>query len=638
MEGAWTLDGSRLSYRFDDGLVIHPTAREIWAAEFAGSRIACGRAIYSSPSSNIPNLGFSRIPADIILRVQGSLISGLFVDLIARVETSIIPLPSSHVPVVQDQLIESGWWYPIDIDAVEALIAELRVNGIPTLGQISLGQFIGLRRLTHISRNVLDQAQTDPASTLHSFSHKNVPIEGLVARLYDYQCDGIEFLRLVAGQGLGCILGDEMGLGKTLQVIALLQVEKTARRTPSLVVAPATLLENWRREFSIFAPQLRVGIHAGAERAGIKDRLSSFEVVITSYETAVRDEPLLTSIRWNIVALDEAQNIKNPTAQRTRAVKALDRRVSIAVTGTPVENRLSDLWSVSNFVLPSLLGSLKDFEREFENSTDDASRLAPLVAPILLRRKVSEVAQDLPPRIDIPQTIPMTHDMAIAYERIRMEAVAEYGAAANLVALQRLRMFCAHPRLVGLWEGFPLVAMPKYQRLVEILEEIIACEEKALIFSTYNGMADFFIQDLPSRFPGAYFNYIDGRIPVPRRQPMVDNFSEHDGGGALILNPKAAGVGLNITAANHVIHYNPEWNPAVEDQASARAYRRKQTRPVTIHHLFHSDSLEEVMMDRLKLKRAIADGALTGHGGNATSADVLRALSISPLTHRGEVE
>ncbi len=181
------------------------------------------------------------------------------------------------------------------------------------------------------------------------------------------------------------------------------------------------------------------------------------------------------------------------------------------------------------------------------------------------------------------------------------------------------------------WDTDPAAGMPKFARLLELLEEIFSIGEKTLIFSTYNKVADISIQNLRRRFSHAFVDFIDGRVPVSERQQIVDRFTAHNGYGVLVLNPKAAGTGLNITAANHVIHYNPEWNPAVEDQASARAYRRKQTRPVTVHHLFFANTVEEVMVDRLHFKRGLAEGAATGHQGEIDAADILRALAVSPI-------
>jgi len=227
----------------------------------------------------------------------------------------------------------------------------------------------------------------------------------------------------------------------------------------------------------------------------------------------------------------------------------------------------------------------------------------------------------------------MSRDLADLYEQVRRQTIDEYGPAAGMVATTKLRILCAHTSLDQSWDIDPSHEMPKYQRLLELLGEIFDSNEKALVFTSYQAMTDLFIKDIPRRWPDGFFQYIDGRVPVASRQPTVDDFFEHKGFGALFLNPKAAGTGLNITTANHVIHYNPEWNPALTAQATARAYRRKQQRPVTIHHLYFADSVEEVMIDRAEFKRQLADGAVTGHEGDVDPSIVLRALQISPLSY-----
>lgn len=638
MEGFWELIEGRLSVRFGEGTIVAPSARDIWAAEFRGlCKIGLG-LVSGRPSDQISDVEFSRIAAEPVCRVTGSALTGIHITLEVRADNSLIPVPQSLSGAWSDQVIQDGVWYPIDTSLLAAVAEHLKAANIAIDVEVGLGSLIRLQQLADLGIEIINEVQMDPVKAISAFKTESESVPELVGALYQYQADGVAFLRRIASEGLGCILGDEMGLGKTLQVIALFLCEKHLGRTCNLVIAPATLLENWRRELALFAPSLAVVVHAGSARFGSRDRLKPFDVVVTSYETAVRDEPLLASISWNILALDEAQNIKNPQAQRTHAVKTIGRRTSIAVTGTPVENRLTDLWSIADFALPNILGSESAFESKYENSPEDASRLAPVVAPILLRRRVTDVAKDLPKKIDIPQPIAMTRDMAATYEKIRRSIEVEYGNSASLVALTNLRMFCTHPRLIGEWEEAPLNHMPKYRRLIEILEEIFAKGEKALIFSTYQKMADLLVTDLGRTFPNCYFNFIDGRTATSARQPVVDEFSAYAGPGALMLNPKAAGVGLNITAANHVVHYNPEWNPAVEDQASARAYRRKQTRPVTVHHLFMSDSVEEIVIDRLNFKRQLAEGAVVGHTGDTTSRDLLRALSISPMPRREELE
>ncbi|WP_185732449.1 DEAD/DEAH box helicase [Burkholderia sp. Bp8963] len=506
----------------------------------------------------------------------------------------------------------------------------LEVAGVKPDGLITVGDLVVLRAQKETPFAVFDEVAFDAAKSV--IDEPRAPIAGFSGALYPYQLSGVAFLSLVAEQGVGCILGDEMGLGKTAQVIALLQIEKNAGRGPALVVAPATLLENWRRELASFAPTLTVSLHAGADRAGISARLQGTDIILVSYDTAIRDEEILSQIAWNIIALDEAQAIKNPEAQRTVTVKRLPRRVSIAVTGTPLENRIDDLWSLADFAMPGILGGRNAFLSQFGNEIGDAVRLAPIVAPMLLRRKVLDVAQDLPERIEVPQALQMSLPLAQVYEALRKQTLEEFGPTGGLVATTRLRMLCAHPQLVGSWHADPSVEMPKYERTVELLEEIFSGGEKALIFSTYQAMANLFMSDMPRRFPKAFFDFIDGRVEGAMRQAVVDRFFEHQGYGVLFLNPKAAGSGLNITTANHVIHYNPEWNPALTAQASARSYRRKQTRPVTIHHLFYVQTVEDVIRGAAAFKQDLAREAVTGHEGNIDPMAIAQALQVSPLT------
>lgn len=634
----WSVERGRVVFHAGPNSTRYPSAQEIWSLVFQGANTISGVDVEQSPADALPNLAFSRFPADVVLRITGDLKRGIRLDLAAQVGDVVVALEQLADGSWPDQIVLGDSWYPLDSATVDSAIDAMRRDAFKPGASISLGQLIRLRRNKDLPVDVVEQADVSAPTTGQEAAADDGSVEGLHAQLYPYQKDGVAFLRLVAEQSLGCILGDEMGLGKTLQVIALLQAERNAHRAPALVIAPATLLENWKRELALFAPQLSVLVHAGPNRPGQAGKLSSFDVVVTSYETAVRDEPMLSSVSWNILAVDEAQSIRNPEAQRTLAIKRLPRRVSLAVTGTPVENRLADLWSLSDFALPGLLGDVADFHAEYDDTATDASRLAVVVAPILLRRRVSEVAKDLPPRIDIPQCIMMTRALAESYEEVRQEAKDEYGPAAGLVSLQKLRMFCSHPMLVDRWDHDPVTGMPKFQRLIEILEEVFGRGEKALVFCSYTKMADILLAHLPKAFAHGFFRCIDGRTAITDRQPTVDRFSEFSGYGALVLNPKAAGVGLNITAANHVIHYNPEWNPAVEDQASARAYRRKQTRSVTVHHLYFGDTVEDVMVDRLNFKRGLAGAAVTGHTGDASTADVLRALAISPMSNVGSLE
>ena len=622
----WKFDGKRVHLVNQVGEIFWPSAEQIFSCVFMGLTTVNGVTKLDNPLKTIKNLSFSRFPAQAALRTTGDFSKTIQLDEGVIINGLFLPLRDG-----QDQVIVSSQWFPIDLDSIKETRSWLEKYSISSNSPITIGHLIAIRSVRNPPFTLVDETQLVPTRIEANISEVLADIPGLNADLYAYQRDGVAFLRLISAQGIGCILADEMGLGKTLQVIALIQSEKNIDRGPTLIIAPATLLENWRREIVNFAPQLNCLIHSGADRAGITPRLAGFDVVVTSFDTAMRDETLLMDLEWNLLVLDEAQAIKNPDAQRSISVKTIPRRVSVAVTGTPVENRLADLWSISDFALPGLLGTKKQFVEEFADQLDDAGRLSPIVAPIILRRRVEDVAKDLPLKIEIPQPIQMTRQMAELYETVRKQAIIQYGASAALVATTKLRVLCAHPCLNYSWSADPQEHMSKYQRLLEILDEIFSTNEKVLIFTTYQAMSDLLMKDLHSRWKVGYFAYIDGRVPVVDRQSIVDSFYSHKAFGALFLNPKAAGTGLNITAANHVIHYNPEWNPALTAQASARAYRRKQTRPVTIHYLYFIDTIEELIMVRAGFKRQLAAQVISGHSGDLDPSALVHALQMSPL-------
>lgn len=527
--------------------------------------------------------------------------------------------------------VAEGVWYAIEPAASAEILELMGETGVALGAAGSLKAFLAIRKAAGAASSIEDRTAGRVISSLaFAPSGDDVPV-GVQATLYPYQISGWRWLKFLLAEGVGGVLADEMGLGKTLQIISALSDSGGSPLKPALIIAPGSLLENWRREISKFAPHLSVLKHHGALRTGRPSELKNYDVVVTSYDNAVRDNSLLNMIVWKVIVLDEAQFIRNPDAQRTRAVKRLQREAGLAVTGTPVENRLLDLWSIVDFVLPGYLGDAKAFQTEFSEDVDGAARLEPLVSPLILRRRISEVAQDLPGRIDIPQVVELDEGEAAAYEAERQRIYAEYGAAATLVALTSLRRFCAHP---GLMSSSASKADPmsfsKFRRMEEIVEEIFARGEKVIIFTSFTAMADMIARHIETRF-GAFAGIIDGRLPVDDRQPLIDRFSAIYGGAALVLNPKAGGAGLNITAANHVIHYNPEWNPALEDQASARAHRRGQELPVTIHRLLVADTVEDVVDERLTRKRAISGTAVVGlEGRDDDYGDIVAALMRSP--------
>ena len=575
-------------------------------------------------------LSFSPYPVDAVLVLKASNDARPAIRLEARTQLDQ-SFPLSAEAVRHGHVVHEGTWHPVspaDMDAIAALLRDLGLDPetpIPT----TLRQCLALRRTAANGGPVINQLCDEVLLNLSS-SDRDARPEGITASLYPYQLRGWQWLRFIISEQAGGLLADEMGLGKTLQIISALRDPGSARPTAgSLVVAPGSLLENWVREIEKFCPDLHSVKHHGPDRTGSPAELRPVDIVITSYETAIRDLPMLRMIHWHAVVLDEAQNIRNPDTRRAKTVKQLRRRVSFAVTGTPVENRLRDLWSIMDFVLPGYLGELSAFEARYSDNDADASSLEPLVSPVILRRRVQEVAQDLPPRIDIPEILELDEDEALAYDDVRAAVHRDYGHAATLVSLIKLRQFCAHPALLD--ERTRFRDYSKFIRLKALLGEVFARHEKALVFTAFIPMADRIAKMAQSEF-GVFSATIDGRLPIPDRQPLIDQFTVYRGPAVLVLNPRAGGTGLNIAAANHVIQYNPEWNPAIEDQAAARAYRRGQERPVTVRRLIIANTVEEVMDERLQRKRDVADNAIIGVRGERDDyRDIMAALARSPL-------
>lgn len=418
----------------------------------------------------------------------------------------------------------------------------------------------------------------------------------LKANPYPYQHDGIQYLSSLFGRLPGVILADEMGLGKTLQVIGLLlQAKSSGAPGPNLVIAPASLLENWSRELKQFAPSLRVVKRLGENRSFEPGVYLDFDVVISSYDLLVNDIGYLNTINWGIVVADEAQYIKNPTAKRTAKVNQLSRYFSLAVTGTPFENHLTDLWSLTNFVFPNYLNSLSEFVDMYPDVLESAEKLEPKLSPIMLRRRVKDVQKDLPERIDsalaleAPQSV-----IGMQNDILANKAVPKIGK------LTSLRSAAAHA--TGHYADF--VLSPKFEQISNVLESAFSQNEKVLIFSSFNQTSEYLQRSLREIWPKAYIDAINGDSPAESRQGQVDEFAAA-GFGALILNPKAAGVGLNITAARHVIHFNPEWNPALTEQASKRAHRNGQLKTVFVHYLYYADTIEDLIVNTQEFKKML---------------------------------
>lgn len=625
MAGYWSIRDNLLVHEhegdvklYDASLLYSVMIEGAEAEEFSKEEI----------SEQLPDLRFSRI---------SSSVTGYFdfdqdqikFELRTSRRGRVICIPAwGDIP--DHYVAENSWFFISNIS--DELRSLLKQWGPCEDGVLSLGQY--LRLLKSLSEKKIIDFTDDagPKLTNRSFSNAGISVP-LVAELYPYQKDGYRWMNYMTSENCGCILGDEMGLGKTLQIIALLADRCKKDDHHFLVVAPVTLLENWKREFAKFAPSVQTKIHHGPTRTGRYKELLIPDVVIISYGTAVSDVAMLNMIKWDIVVLDEAQNIKTPSAARTKAVKRINRDIGIAVTGTPFENHMSDLWSLLDFISPGFLGTESEFNALFDDDNESAISIEPILSPLMIRRRVSEVAKDLPERVDVPEILRMDEHESLLYENERKRILDELGGKrATLVALQRLRMYCTHPWLVQDIPSFsdPSKCSLKYRRCCEILEEITSKQDKAIIFTSYTKMFDIFREDIPARF-GVPVWEINGDTPVPDRQKIVDLFSNHSGAALLILNPRAAGTGLNITAANYVIHYNLEWNPALEDQASARAYRRGQQKTVFVYRLYYADTVEQVVNERIETKRDISELAVVGTKGTQENRDdILAALMMSP--------
>lgn len=464
---------------------------------------------------------------------------------------------------------------------------------------------------------------------------------GLNATLFPYQARGVRWMWETISMTGGIILADEMGLGKTIQIIALLMLELPDRTSPALILCPTSLIANWEREFSRFAPSVQLLLHRGPNRTGIYRGLQNANVVIATYDTVVNDISIFSSFEWSWLICDEAQAIKNPDSHRRQVIAGIPRRRTIPMTGTPVENSLFDLWSLADMAIPGLLGSKREFEQSYDDTIESAQALRPVTDPVILKRRVADVAGDLPERIDIDIPIELDDELVNAYVQVRKDTMARYPVAGALVATLQLQLFCAHPWLRRAWysdtdaedaaltpatSSLPLLTA-KMERARDVLLEAFSTGKKVIVFALFNRIGDL-LREVTGACNNLFWGSINGSTKQEDRQQTVDAFSSHEGPACLVLNPKAAGAGLNITAATVVIHFTPVWNPALEAQASARAHRRGQTQPVTVYRMFYRDTVEEVMIDRSAWKNTLANESIPISSRDA--ADIRRALEIQP--------
>ncbi|MCX4814882.1 DEAD/DEAH box helicase [Streptomyces sp. NBC_01239] len=607
------------------GVAVH------WPRDLAQDLTAAA-VVRSAPGSATDGTGFFESEELLQFRWQlalgGDPLTEAEMDTLAEAHRPVVRLRDQWV-LVDPALVrkarkrELGLLDPVDALSV-ALTGTTEVDG-ETVQAVPVGALATLRdRLT---------AGIQPAE----------PPPGLDATLRDYQLRGLAWLDLMTSLGLGGCLADDMGLGKTITLIALHL--RRAHRAPTLVICPASLLGNWQREITRFAPGVPVRRFHGTDRT-LEDLTDGF--VLTTYGTMRSTAATLAQQPWGMVVADEAQHVKNPYSATAKALRTIPSPARVALTGTPVENNLSELWALLDWTTPGLLGPLKSFRarhaRAVENGEDEeaVTRLARLVRPFLLRRKKSDpgIVPELPPKTETDHPVPLTREQASLYEAVvresmlaieTTEGIARRGLVLKL--LTSLKQICDHPALYLKEDHAAAQATSdrltarsgKLALLDELLDTLLSEDGSAIVFTQYVGMARLITAHLSAR--AVPVELLHGGTPVPERERMVDRF-QAGATPVLVLSLKAAGTGLNLTRAGHVIHFDRWWNPAVEEQATDRAYRIGQTQPVQVHRLITEGTVEDRIAEMLESKRALADAIL---GSGESSLTELSDRDLSDL-------
>ncbi|WP_234104290.1 DEAD/DEAH box helicase, partial [Streptomyces venezuelae] len=594
----------------DAGVAVH------WPRELARSLSASAVVRTAAPGSATDGTAF--FDSEELLRfnwqlaLDGDPLTEREMDRLAEAHRPVVRLRDQWV-VVDPDLVrkarkrELGLLEPVDALAV-ALTGTAEVDG-ETVPAVPVGALAALRdRLLAGPEDV----QAPP---------------GLTATLRDYQLRGLAWLDLMTSLGLGGCLADDMGLGKTVTLIALHL--RRARTAPTLVVCPASLLGNWQREVGKFAPGVPVRRFHGTDR-DLDGTEGGF--VLTTYGTLRTSAAELAGREWGMVVADEAQHVKNPFSATAKALREIPAPARVALTGTPVENNLSELWALLDWTTPGLLGPLKAFRSRHARAVENheeieheeaVERLARLVRPFLLRRRKSDpgIVPELPPKTESDHPVSLTREQASLYEAVVRETMAQIEEAEGMARrglvmklLTSLKQICNHPAQY-LKEAAPRGSgtarlagrSGKLALLDELLDTILAEDGSVLVFTQYVSMARLLADHLAAR--GIQAQLLHGGTPVAERERMVDRFQAGEV-PVFLLSLKAAGTGLNLTRAGHVVHYDRWWNPAVEEQATDRAYRIGQTQPVQVHRLVAEGTVEDRIAEMLRAKRALADAVL----------------------------
>ncbi len=550
-----------------------------------------------------------------------------------------------------------GQWVQVDAQDLAGVLARVGRRERVSAGQL-LRTGLGIESLPDLDGTVVHGVVATGwlGDLLDQAVHSQVrPIEqppGFQGALRDYQARGVGWLTFLGKLGLGACLADDMGLGKTVQLIGSVLADPADGAT--LVVCPVSVLGNWARELATFAPSLRVLIHHGAGRdtAGLPTAASTADVVLTTYSLVARDIEVLAGIAWGRLVLDEAQQVKNAGTRQARAVHRLPADRRVALTGTPVENRLAELWSIMAVVAPGLLGTAREFRERFavpierDGDAEATQQLQRVTRPFVLRRVKSDpqIAPDLPPKVERTDRCVLTREQAVLYQAIVDDLLESVDATdgisrrgAVLAGLTKLKQVCNHPALL-LGDGSALPGRSgKLARIEELLEEILDSGDRALAFTQYATWGSMLAPHLYRRF-GIEPLWLHGGVPRKQRDAMVAAFQSDQGPPLMLISLRAGGTGLNLTRASHVIHLDRWWNPAVEDQATDRAHRIGQSQSVFVHRLVCAGTVEERIDEMIARKRDLAQRVVgTGEAWltDLSTDDLRTAIELRPEARGG---
>jgi len=592
-----------------------------------------GMRLKLKPEDKTKKLGSGLLGMDAIISYEWEIALGGAVLKAEEFEK----LAMLKVPLVRVR----GQWVELKPEEVEKAIAFFKKRGIH--GEMRLGEAVRAGLGREISESGLPVADVTAEGWIGDFLDTwrgdasrmplIAPSKDFNGQLRPYQVAGVSWMAFLRRFGFGACLADDMGLGKTIEFLALLLNLRDNRllHGPSLLICPMSVVNNWKREAERFTPSLKVMVHHGPGRASGKafvKQAKTHDLVITTYALAHRDAGLLSGIKWECISLDEGQNIKNPSARQTQAVRKLNGNFRVALTGTPVENRLSELWSIMEFLNPGYLGTAGDFRSKFVipvekfRSPTHAERLKTLIQPFVLRRVKTDptIISDLPEKIETKVFCHLTREQATLYQAVVKEMMEKIESSEGierkglvLATLMKLKQVCNHPAHF-LQDGSVLEGRSgKLLRLEEMLEEILAEGDRALIFTQFAEMGQMLRRHLQEALACETI-FLHGGTSRKERDAMVQRFQgDHRGPSLFILSLKAGGLGLNLTAANHVFHFDRWWNPAVENQATDRAFRIGQKRNVQVHKFVCSGTLEERIDQMIEQKKELA-GSIVGAG------------------------